>query len=155
MTNISYLSYNINIMGKKQTVVMPQVQNILSKMGNQIKLARLRRKLSAQVVSERAGISRATLWQIENGSASVSMGSYAAVLTALALQNDLLLVAKDDVLGRTYQDMNLKVRKRSPKKTDSENKGNTVDIAPKLEREEESFDIIKYLEEYDDEIGEK
>lgn len=124
-------------MSKRVTVVMPQVQKILSQMGEQIKLARLRRKLSAEVVSERAGISRATLWQIENGSSSVSIGSYASVLTALALQNDLLLIAKDDVLGRTYQDLNLKVRKRTSKT-----------FVKKTSEENKSFNIMEYLQEY-------
>ncbi|WP_443738656.1 helix-turn-helix domain-containing protein [Treponema sp.] len=124
-------------MSKRVTVVMPQVQKILSQMGEQIKLARLRRKLSAEVVSERAGISRATLWQIENGSSSVSIGSYASVLTALALQNDLLLIAKDDVLGRTYQDLNLKVRKRASKT-----------FVKKTSEENKSFNIMEYLQEY-------
>ncbi|CAM4260688.1 helix-turn-helix domain-containing protein [Treponema peruense] len=124
-------------MSKRVTVIMPQVQKILSQMGDQIKLARLRRKLSAEVVSERAGISRATLWQIENGSSSVSIGSYASVLTALALQNDLLLIAKDDVLGRTYQDLNLKVRKRTSKT-----------FVKKTSEENKSFNIMEYLQEY-------
>lgn len=132
----------MNIMGKKQTVIMPRTQNILSKMGGQIKLARLRRKLAVQVVAERAGVSRATLWQIENGSPSVSVGSYAAVLTALALQDDLLLIARDDILGRTYQDLNLKVRKRSPKKTSAKEAG-------------KPSDIMDYLEGYTDKTGEK
>lgn len=129
--------YYIDIMSKRVTVIMPQVQKILSQMGDQIKLARLRRKLSAEVVSERAGISRATLWQIENGSSSVSIGSYASVLTALALQNDLLLIAKDDVLGRTYQDLNLKVRKRTSKT-----------FVKKTSEENKSFNIMEYLQEY-------
>ena len=110
-----------------QKIFSPQISRILSKMGEQIKFARLRRKLSAELVAQRAGISRATLWSIENGSPSVAMGSYASVLLALGLQNDLLLLAKDDVLGRTYQDLNLPVRKRAPKsetsETDRENGG--------------------------------
>ena len=96
-------------------------------MGEQIKLARLRRKLSAELVAERAGISRATLWSIENGAPTVAMGSYAAVLVALGLQNDLLLLAKDDVLGRTYQDLNLTVRKRAPKTDNSKNTENEAE----------------------------
>lgn len=131
--------YYINTMSKKTTVIMPRIQKTLSQMGEQIKLARLRRKLSAEVVSERAGISRATLWQIENGSSSVSIGGYASVLTALALQNDLLLIAKDDVLGRTYQDLNLKVKKRA-KKTSVE----------KSSEENRFFDIMEYLQAYRD-----
>jgi transcriptional regulator with XRE-family HTH domain len=85
-------------------------------MGVQIKLARLRRELPVTLVAERAGISRATLWAIEKGSPSVSMGAYVQVLLAIGLVDDLLLIAKDDVLGRTLQDMNLPVGKRATKR---------------------------------------
>jgi transcriptional regulator with XRE-family HTH domain len=86
-------------------------------MGEQIKLARLRRRLSVSLVAERAGISRATLWSIEKGSPSVSIGAYAAVLHALNnMDPDLLLVAKDDELGRKLQDLDLPVRARAPKR---------------------------------------
>jgi transcriptional regulator with XRE-family HTH domain len=106
----------LNVMAKQTPVLLPKTINILKQAGEQIKLARLRRKLSAEIIAERAGISRATLWSIENGSPTVAMGSYASVLVALGLQQDLLLLAKDDVLGRTFQDLNLPVRKRAPKK---------------------------------------
>ena len=104
-------------MAKHMPVVMPKTREILEQMGEQIQLARLRRKLTAQLIAERAGISRQTLSEIEKGSPSVSMGAYAAVLHALnGLDADLLLVAKDDVLGRKMQDLALPIRKRAPKK---------------------------------------
>ena len=104
-------------MSKKATVVLPQTQEILIQMGEQIRLARLRRHLSAELVAERAGISRMTLSNIEKGSASVAIGSYAAVLHALnGMDKDLLLVAKDDELGRKLQDLELPTRLRAPKK---------------------------------------
>lgn len=104
-------------MGKRSVTIMPGTQQILSTMGNQIKKARLRRKLPASLVAERAGISRATLCAVESGASSVSMGIYAAVLHSLDnMDRDLLLVAKDDVLGRELQDMQLGIRKRAPKK---------------------------------------
>ena len=85
-------------------------------MGEQIKLARLRRQLSVELVAERAGISRATLWNVEKGSPSVAIGIYAAVLHALNnMDKDLLLVAKDDEFGKKMQDMNMQVKKRAPK----------------------------------------
>ena len=88
-------------------------------MGEQIKLARLRRSLSAELVSERAGISRASLRKVEKGDPSVAMGIYAAVLHALNnLDKDFLLVAKDDELGRQIQDLNLIIRKRAPRRSD-------------------------------------
>ncbi len=103
-------------MSKRTTIIMPGTEKILSQMGEQIKLARLRRQISADLVAERAGISRATLWAVEKGTPTVAMGTYAAVLHALnGLDRDLLLIAKDDELGRKLQDLNLLTRKRAPK----------------------------------------
>ena len=104
-------------MNKRGVMVSPKTAEILEQMGEQIKLARLRRRLSAELVAERAGISRATLWNVEKGSPSVAIGIYAAVLHALGnMDSDFLLVAKDDELGRTLQDLELPVRRRAPKK---------------------------------------
>ena len=88
-------------MKKAEYNILPVTEEILQTMGEQIKLARLRRSLSAELVAERAGISRASLWKVEKGAPSVAMGIYAAVLHALNnLDKDLLLVAKDDEMGR-------------------------------------------------------
>ncbi len=101
-------------MSKKTVAIMPSTQKVLEKMGEQIKLARLRRNLSTELLSERAGISRATLWAVEKGSPTVAMGIYAAVLHALGgLDKDLELIAKDDEFGRRLQDMNLMMPKRA------------------------------------------
>lgn len=92
----------------REVVLMPKTEKILKQMGEQIKLARLRRHISVNLVAERAGISRATVWSIEKGSPSVAIGYYAAVLHAIGgMDEDLLLVAKDDKLGRTLQDLEL------------------------------------------------
>lgn len=100
-------------MKKASYNIMPVTEEILKTMGEQIKLARLRRNLSTQLVAERAGISRASLWKVESGNPAVAMGIYAAVLHALNnMDRDLLLVAKDDEMGRELQDLNLLVRKR-------------------------------------------
>ena len=88
--------------------IMPDTENILKTMGEQIKMARLRRRLSATLVAERAGISRSTLWKVENGNPSVAVGIYAAVLHALNnMDKDLLKIAGDDELGRKLQDIEL------------------------------------------------
>lgn len=96
------------------------ITKTLQEVGEQIKLARLRRKLSVQLVSERAGISRATLWAVEKGEPTVSFGAYVAVLCALGLKDDVKLLAKDDILGRTYQDLGLLPKKRIMKKKENE-----------------------------------
>lgn len=98
------------------TTIFPSVQSLLTKLGENIKLARLRRKLSADQVAERANVSRRTLYSIEKGSAGVAIGNYAMVLFVLGLEKDLLKMAEDDNLGRKLQDNNLLVRERAPKK---------------------------------------
>lgn len=99
-------------MAKKTVKIMRNTEKILEQMGEQIKLARLRRNLSATLVAERANISRSTLWNVEKGNSSVSIGVYAAVLHAInGMDKDFLLVAKDDELGRKLQDLNLMKRK--------------------------------------------
>ncbi|MGN0114108.1 MAG: helix-turn-helix domain-containing protein [Acutalibacteraceae bacterium] len=104
-------------MKKASYNILPATEDILKTVGEQIKLARLRRNLSVELVSERAGISRASLWNVERGSPSVAIGIYAAVLHALNnMDKDLLLIAKDDEMGRKMQDLNLTTRKRAPRK---------------------------------------
>ena len=98
--------------------IMPETEDILKTLGERIRLARLRRNLSVNLISERAGISRATLWKVEKGNPAVAMGIYAAVLHALNnMDKDLLLVAKDDVFGRQLQDLELITRKRATRRT--------------------------------------
>lgn len=104
-------------MAKRTVIILPQTQAYLTQMGEQIKLARLRRKLSVELVAERADISRATLWAIEKGSPSVAIGAYAAVLHALnGMDKDLICIAKDDKLGRELQDLDLITPKRAPRR---------------------------------------
>lgn len=103
-------------MDKRKPILMPSLQRVLKELGENIKLSRLRRKLSAEQVAERANISRATLWHIEKGIPSVAMGSYCQVLFVLGLEKDLLKIANDDVLGRKLQDAELVVKERAPKR---------------------------------------
>jgi transcriptional regulator with XRE-family HTH domain len=103
-------------MKRSKYTLLPRLTKILEELGEDIKLARLRRKLSVEQVSERAGISRSTLWQIEKGEPSVSMGYYAQVLFVLGLEKSLSNLVADDVLGRKLQDAEILVKKRAPKK---------------------------------------
>ena len=101
-------------MAKKTVIIMPKTKKILETMGEQIKLARLRRDLPIKLISERSGVSRATIWQVEKGSPKVAMGIYASVLHAISgMDTELLKVANDDKLGRTLQDLKLTTRKRA------------------------------------------
>jgi len=102
-------------MKQRKIMLLPKTQNVLVQAGENIKLARLRRKLSAEQVAERANISRPTLWNIEKGAGGVAMASYAQVLFVLGLEKDLLKLASDDPLGRKLQDAELMVKERAPK----------------------------------------
>jgi len=103
-------------MPKKKIVILPKTARILSELGENIKLARLRRKLSSVQVAERANISRPTVVAIEKGSPSVSIGSYLLVLQVLGMEKDILLIAKDDELGRKLQDAEIITPRRAPKR---------------------------------------
>ena len=101
-------------MGKKSTAVLPQTKDILEKMGEQIKLARLRRGLSAEAVARQAGISRTTMCSVEKGSPSVAIGIYASVLHVMnEMDRDLLYIAREDEFGRKLQDLSLMAGKRA------------------------------------------
>ncbi|MBU0486706.1 MAG: helix-turn-helix domain-containing protein [Bacteroidetes bacterium] len=104
-------------MAKQQSKILPKLQEILYVVGENIKLARLRRKLSLEQVAERAGISRSTLILIEKGTHTVSMGAYLHTMFVLRLQDDFRKLASDDELGRKLQDAQLVVKKRAPKTT--------------------------------------
>lgn len=92
----------------KSIVVLPQIEENLRIMGEQIRLARKRRHISVNLACARANVSRTTLWNIENGSSKVAMGAYCNVLHALGgLDTDILKIAKDDELGRKLQDIEL------------------------------------------------
>ena len=94
-------------MKSKGTNYTLKQKNILTVLGENIKLARLRRKLSIRSMAERAGIATSTLGNIEYGSPSVSLGSYLQVLSVLRLENDLLLIVENDPVGRHIQDAGL------------------------------------------------
>ena len=102
-----------NTMGTKLPRKLEQKMQIV---GEQIKLARLRRNLSMAQIAERATCSPLTVARVEKGSPSVSIGIYARVLYALQLEDDLLHLASEDELGRRLQDLSLVQRRRASKK---------------------------------------
>ena len=103
-------------MPRKSAAPHPVVQRLLDALGENIRLARLRRGFSMETVAERAGMSRPTLRAVENGEPAVTLGSYANVLHSLGLHEDLALLGRDDELGRKLQDAGLKARRRAPKR---------------------------------------
>lgn len=94
-------------MNSKKALILPKYRVKLASIGENIKLARKRRKLTTEQVSERAGIHRATLHRVEKGDPAVAMGIYFNVLRVLNLENDFLKIAQDDQLGRKLQDLDL------------------------------------------------
>lgn len=94
--------------------IYPSQQKQLAAFGERLRLARLRREMSAEVVAERSCISRVTLYRAEKGEASVALGIYLRILAVLQLEGDLDLLAKDDLLGRRLQDLRLPQRRRAP-----------------------------------------
>ena len=98
------------------TKLSRKLEQKMQTVGEQIRLARLRRNLSIAQVAERATCSSLTVARIEKGAPTVAIGIYLRVLYALQLDDDILYIAKDDALGRALQDMNLPQRERASKK---------------------------------------
>jgi transcriptional regulator with XRE-family HTH domain len=94
-------------MNSKKQVLFPKYKKILEIFGENVKLARKRRKLTTMQVAERADIGRNTLYLIEKGGAGVSIGAVFNVLRVLGLQDDFLKLAADDQLGKKLQDIEL------------------------------------------------
>ena len=102
--------------------LLPKLSRLLTQVGANLKQARLRRSYSAEIVAERSGITRRTLQRVEQGDPAVALGIYARVLQALGLVEDLAALARDDVLGRRLQDLDLPIRKRAPRQSNADEK---------------------------------
>ncbi len=94
-------------MAKRVSRLLPPTERRLSRLGERIRTARLRRRLPAKLVAERAGMSLMTLRSVEKGGMGVTIGAYAAVLHVLGLDKDLDAIADVDTLGRDLQDASL------------------------------------------------
>ncbi len=103
-------------MARSVPSLLPRISRVLEGYGGNLKLARLRRKYSAETVAQRAGISRKTLSKVEQGDPAVSLGIYARVMQVLRLEGDLQRLAADDSLGRKLQDADLTFKRRAPKR---------------------------------------
>ena len=99
-------------MAKRTSPLLPPMERRLSRLGERIRAARMRRRLPAKLVAERAGMSVTTLRNVEHGEGGVTIGAFAAVLHVLGLAGDLDAVAEADVLGRDLQDAELPRRAR-------------------------------------------
>src|SRR5271156_5235596 len=101
--------------------ILPGLSRILRGFGERLKVGRLRRRYSADMVAQRAGLARATLYRIERGDPGVSLGNYARVMQVLRLEEDLKRLAVDDELGRKLQDAEIGSRARAPRRKSSRN----------------------------------
>lgn len=127
------MSILLTIMGRSTLTLLPALQERLSVIGENIRLARLRRRLSAEQLSERAGITRPTLRGIERGDPSVSFGAYANVFFCLGLEKDLALLGSDDELGRKLQDVQLTTKRRAPRRV--KNSSAKLSVQPKRQKQ--------------------
>jgi transcriptional regulator with XRE-family HTH domain len=101
---------------KKKPQLLPKYARQFTTLGENLKLARLRRTLTAEMVAQRAGISRATLNKIESGTPSVAMGNYFMVLHVLGLEQDFERLAATDDFGHDLLDIKLTAKSRAPRK---------------------------------------
>lgn len=88
----------------------------LRKVGQDINDARRRRRITIELMAERAGLSRATIGKIEKGDPTTSMGGYASVLFILGMEGRLsdLVDSAHDLVGRRLEDEKLPQRIRTP-----------------------------------------
>ncbi len=117
-------------MPRKPPTVFPQEQRLLSELGERLRLARKRRKLSNAVVAQRAGVSRTTVYKVEAGDPGATLGAYIRVLAVLGLEGDLNLLAADDRIGRKLQDLALEpspdARRRKATSLSTQNREGSV-----------------------------
>jgi len=110
-------------MAKTISSLLPSSNALLGEFGERLRLARLRRKLTAKQVAERAGMAPMTLRAVEHGGSGVTIGAYLAVMQVLGLEEDLGMLAKADTVGRELQDIPLHKKSRRRALPDSDKEG--------------------------------
>jgi transcriptional regulator with XRE-family HTH domain len=100
-------------MAKKTAPLLPATDDLLRQFGDRLRLGRLRRRLTAKQVAERAGMAPMTLRSLERGGSGVTMGAYLAVMQVLGIEKDLDLLGKADPVGRELQDAQLPARTKA------------------------------------------
>jgi transcriptional regulator with XRE-family HTH domain len=90
------------------------VRRSIEKLGADLSAARKRRRLTMDVVAERAFVSRKTLGRVERGDPGVSIGIYATVLFVLGLSAGLdhLADVTNDEVGLALETLPTRVRSK-------------------------------------------
>ena len=140
-------------MAKKIAPLLPFTEELLRHLGDRLRLARLRRRLSARQVAERAGMAPMTLRSLERGGSGVTIGAYLSVMQVLGVEQDLALLAQADPVGRALQDARLPGQGRATPRTlhpsarsraPRARAANPADVAPQpRERVEEAREWIE------------
>lgn len=118
-------------MAKKIAPLLPSTEELLCQLGDRLRVARLRRRLPAKQVAERAGMTPITLRSLERGGSGVTMGAYLSVMQVLGIERDLNLLGKSDPLGRELQD-SLLLRRTKTKKLPLGSVSKTPDVNPSV-----------------------
>jgi transcriptional regulator with XRE-family HTH domain len=137
-------------MARKTAPLLPRTARLLTDLGERLKLARLRRRLTAKQVAERAGMSVMTLRSLESGGAGVTMGAYLSVMHVLGLEQDLNKIGESDETGRRLQDAQLG-RAKSPKTKKPRDEQSTTAAKVNIPPSSQTDSVIRkpYLSESD------
>jgi transcriptional regulator with XRE-family HTH domain len=100
-------------MPRRISPLLPSTDELLRQLGERLRLARLRRRLSAKHVATRAGMAPMTLRSVERGGSGVTIGAYLAVMQVLGVEKDLDLLAAADPTGRSLQDARLSAHRKA------------------------------------------
>ncbi|MBB5878840.1 transcriptional regulator with XRE-family HTH domain [Xanthomonas sp. 3498] len=104
-------------MAKRTPPTMPRAQRQIRGLGERLRAARMRRQMTQAELAERVGVSVPTVGKLERGDPATSLSTVLRVLTALGLDKDIELLARDDDVGRQLQDSQLRrpgARRGSP-----------------------------------------
>ena len=117
-------------MPQRTAQLLPATEELLRQFGERLRLARLRRRLTAKQVAERAGMAPMTLRSLERGGSGVTLGAYAAVMQVLGIEMDFNLLGKQDQVGRELQDSRLTTRTQPVKKIRSPSAPSAQKLVP-------------------------
>ena len=92
-------------MAKRTPPTYPAAERQLKALGHRLRAARLRRRLTQEVVAARVGVSKQTLAKLESGLPTTSLATLLRLLQVLNLGADIDAIAADDELGRRLQDL--------------------------------------------------